>query len=42
MQIDALVDTTGRVTGMKIVSGPPLLQKSAMDALAIGGMIPRN
>lgn len=34
VQIDALVDTTGRVTGMKIVSGPPLLQKSAMDALS--------
>jgi TonB family protein len=34
VQIDALVDTTGRVTSMKIVSGPPLLQKSAMDALS--------
>jgi protein TonB len=34
VQIDALVDATGRVTSMKIVSGPPLLQKSAMDALS--------
>lgn len=34
VQIDALVDVTGRVTSMKIVSGPPLLQKSAMDALS--------
>jgi TonB family protein len=34
VQIDALVDTTGHVTSMKVVSGPPLLQKSAMDALS--------
>jgi TonB family protein len=34
VQIDALVDATGHVTSMKIVSGPPLLQKSAMDALS--------
>lgn len=34
VQIDALVDVTGHVTSMKIVSGPPLLQKSAMDALS--------
>jgi TonB family protein len=34
VQIDALVDAAGNVTSMKIVSGPPLLQKSAMDALS--------
>jgi TonB family protein len=34
VQIDALVDATGNVTSMKVVSGPPLLQKSAMDALS--------
>jgi TonB family protein len=34
VQIDALVDATGHITSMKIVSGPPLLQKSAMDALS--------
>jgi protein TonB len=34
VQIDALVDTTGHVTSMKVVSGPPLLQQSAMDALS--------
>lgn len=34
VQIDALVDATGHVTSMKIVSGPPLLQKSAMAALS--------
>jgi TonB family protein len=31
--IDALIDANGRVTTMKIVSGPTLLQQSAMDAL---------
>jgi TonB family protein len=31
--IDALIDTTGHVSNMKIVSGPPLLQQSAMEAL---------
>ena len=33
VMIDALVDTNGQVTSMKIVSGPPLLQQSAMEAL---------
>jgi TonB family protein len=31
--IDALIDATGRVTTMKVVSGPSLLQQAAMDAL---------
>lgn len=31
--IDALIDATGHVTGMTIVSGPPLLQESAKEAL---------
>lgn len=33
VQIDALIDATGRVTTMKIVSGPTLLQQAAVDAL---------
>jgi TonB family protein len=33
VKIDALIDANGRVTTMKILSGPPLLQQSAMDAL---------
>ncbi len=33
VMIDALVDATGQVTSMKIVSGPPLLQQSATEAL---------
>jgi periplasmic protein TonB len=33
VQVDALIDATGRVTTMKIVSGPTLLQQAAMDAL---------
>ncbi len=33
VQIDALVDANGRVSSMKIVSGPVLLHQSAMDAL---------
>jgi TonB family protein len=33
VKIDAVVDATGRVTGMTIVSGPTLLQQSAMEAL---------
>jgi TonB family protein len=33
VQIDALIDATGRVTTMKVVSGPTLLQQAAMDAL---------
>jgi TonB family protein len=31
--VDALIDANGRVTTMKIVSGPTLLHQSAMDAL---------
>jgi len=31
--IDALIDATGRVTTMKIISGPTLLHQAAMDAL---------
>jgi periplasmic protein TonB len=33
VQIDALIDATGRVTTMKVVTGPTLLQQAAMDAL---------
>lgn len=33
VRVDALIDATGRVTTMKIVSGPSLLQQAAMDAL---------
>ena len=31
--IDALVDASGRVTKMKVLSGPTLLEQAAMDAL---------
>jgi TonB family protein len=31
--IDALIEATGRVTKMKVLSGPVLLQQAAMDAL---------
>ena len=31
--IDALIDASGRVTSMKVISGPTLLQQAAMDAL---------
>jgi protein TonB len=31
--VDALIDANGRVTTMKVVSGPALLHQSAMDAL---------
>ena len=31
--IDALIDANGRVTTMKVISGPTLLQQAAMDAL---------
>jgi protein TonB len=33
VKIDALIDATGRVTTMKIVSGPAMLHQAAMDAL---------
>jgi protein TonB len=31
--IDALIDVNGRVTTMKVLSGPTLLQQAAKDAL---------
>jgi TonB family protein len=33
VKIDALIDVNGRVTTMKVLSGPTLLHQSAMDAL---------
>ena len=33
VRVDALIDPTGRVTTMKIISGPTLLQQAAMDAV---------
>jgi TonB family protein len=33
VRVDALIDATGRVTTMKVVSGPILLHQAAMDAL---------
>lgn len=33
VRVDALVDATGRVTTMKVVSGPSLLHQAAKDAL---------
>ncbi len=33
VRIDALIDANGRVTAMKVVSGPTLLHQSAMDSL---------
>ena len=33
VRIDALIDENGRVTGMKVVSGPIMLHQAAMDAL---------
>ena len=33
VRIDALIDANGRVTTMKVVSGPTLLHQSAMDSL---------
>ena len=33
VQVDALIDSNGRVTTMKVISGPALLHQSAMDAL---------
>jgi protein TonB len=31
--IDALIEANGRVTKMKVLSGPTLLEQAAMDAL---------
>lgn len=33
VRVDALVDENGRVSSMKVVSGPTLLQQAAMDAI---------
>ncbi len=33
VKIDALIDESGRVTGMKVVTGPVMLHQAAMDAL---------
>jgi len=33
VKIDALIDATGRVTSMNVISGPTLLRQAAMDAL---------
>jgi general secretion pathway protein A len=33
VRIDALIDANGRVSAMKVVSGPALLQQAAMEAL---------
>jgi protein TonB len=33
IRIDALIDANGRVSAMKVVSGPVLLHQAAMDAL---------
>jgi len=33
VRVDALIDASGRVTTMKVISGPTLLHQSAMDAL---------
>jgi protein TonB len=35
VRIDALIDVTGRVTTMKVVSGPAMLHQAAMDALRL-------
>ena len=33
VRIDALIDANGRVSSMKVLSGPPLLHQAAMEAL---------
>jgi protein TonB len=33
VRVDALIDARGRVTTMKVISGPSLLHQAAMDAL---------
>ena len=35
VKIDALIDATGHVTTMKVVSGPAMLHEAAMDALRL-------
>jgi protein TonB len=34
VRVDALIDANGRVTTMKVISGPALLHQAAMDALS--------
>jgi TonB family protein len=31
--VDAVIDTAGKLTDMRVVSGPPLLQRAALDSL---------
>jgi TonB family protein len=33
VRIDAVINTTGKLTNMTVVSGAPLLQKAALDSL---------
>ena len=33
VRIDALIDASGRVSSMKVISGPSLLHQAAMEAL---------
>jgi len=33
VKVDALIDENGRVTSMKVISGPVMLHQAAMDAL---------
>jgi protein TonB len=33
VNVDALIDVNGRVTSMKVISGPALLHQAAMEAL---------
>lgn len=33
VQIDALIDASGNVASLKVISGPPLLHRAAMDAV---------
>jgi protein TonB len=35
VRVDALIDANGRVTTMKVISGPTLLHQAAMDALRL-------
>jgi periplasmic protein TonB len=33
VRVDALVDENGRISAMKVISGPTLLHQAAMDAV---------
>ena len=33
VRVDALVDENGRISSMKVISGPTLLHQAAMDAI---------